>query len=56
MDVSVPVPDLVEVVGGLTEFLREIVPGIDIFTWEKRVEAEKDFRSGENATVLTASE
>ncbi|KAJ5995899.1 hypothetical protein N7481_002876 [Penicillium waksmanii] len=42
--VPVPVPDLVVVVGGLTEFLRETVPGIDIFTWEKRVEeAEKDF-------------
>lgn len=41
-----PVPDLVEVVGGLTEFLRETVPGIDISTWEKRVEeAEKDFRA-----------
>ncbi|KAJ5320670.1 hypothetical protein N7508_000953 [Penicillium antarcticum] len=42
----VPAPDLVEVVGGLTEFLRETVPGIDISTWEKRVEeAEKDFRA-----------
>ncbi|KAJ5124022.1 uncharacterized protein N7515_007847 [Penicillium bovifimosum] len=29
---------LVEMVGGLTNFLRETVPGIDIATWEKRVE------------------
>ncbi|KAJ9490293.1 hypothetical protein VN97_g2949 [Penicillium thymicola] len=44
--VPVPVPDLVEVVGGLIEFLRETVPRIDISTWEKRVEeAEKDFRA-----------
>ncbi|KAJ5197380.1 hypothetical protein N7449_007859 [Penicillium cf. viridicatum] len=42
----VPVPDLVEVVGGLTEFLRETVPGIDISTWDKRIEeAEKDLRA-----------
>ncbi|KAJ6149089.1 hypothetical protein N7471_000288 [Penicillium samsonianum] len=44
--IPVPAPDLVEVVGGLTEFLRETVPGSDISTWEKRVEeAEKDFRA-----------
>ena len=41
--VPVPVPNLVEVVGGLTEFLRDTVLGIDISTCEKRVEeAEKD--------------
>ncbi|KAJ5481635.1 hypothetical protein N7475_000447 [Penicillium sp. IBT 31633x] len=43
---AVPVSDLVEVVGGLTEFLRETVPGIDISTYEKRVEeVEKDLRA-----------
>ncbi|KAI9036632.1 uncharacterized protein KD926_001645 [Aspergillus affinis] len=41
-----PVPNLAEVVGGLTEFLRNTVPGIDICTWEERVEqAEKDFHA-----------
>jgi hypothetical protein len=42
----VSVPNLVEVVGGLTDFLRETVPGIDSSTCEKRVEeAEKDLRA-----------
>jgi hypothetical protein len=41
----VPVLGLVEIVGGLTEFLRETVPGIEISTWYKRIEeAEKDLR------------
>ncbi|CAG8897282.1 unnamed protein product [Penicillium egyptiacum] len=36
----------VEVVGGLTDFLRETVPETDIATWEKRVEeVEKDLVS-----------
>ncbi|CAG7962111.1 unnamed protein product [Penicillium nalgiovense] len=36
----------VEVVGGLTDFLRETVPETDIATWEKRIEeVEKDLVS-----------
>ncbi|CAG8371230.1 unnamed protein product [Penicillium salamii] len=39
-------PSLVEVVGGLTEFLRETVPGIDVSKYEKRVErVEEDLRT-----------
>ncbi|KAB8067061.1 hypothetical protein BDV29DRAFT_163811 [Aspergillus leporis] len=41
-----PPPVLLEVVGGLTEFLRGTVPGIDLFMWEKRIEdVEKDLRA-----------
>ncbi|KAJ5382247.1 hypothetical protein N7517_000158 [Penicillium concentricum] len=37
---------LVEVVGGLIEFLRETVPGIDVSKYEKRVErVEEDLRT-----------
>ncbi|BCS27893.1 uncharacterized protein APUU_60941A [Aspergillus puulaauensis] len=36
----------VEMVGGLTDFLRETVPGTDTATWEKRVkQVEKDWAS-----------
>ncbi|KAI9035566.1 uncharacterized protein KD926_003226 [Aspergillus affinis] len=37
---------LLEVIGGLTEFLRGAVPGINLFMWEKRVEeVEKNLRA-----------
>ncbi|KAL4930990.1 uncharacterized protein BDV17DRAFT_280551 [Aspergillus undulatus] len=43
---QVPVPDLAEVIGGLTNFLRETVPGSDISTWEEQVEeVERDLRT-----------
>ncbi|KAI9035018.1 uncharacterized protein KD926_004822 [Aspergillus affinis] len=35
---SVPVSVSLEVVGGLTDFLRETVPGINLSIWEKRIE------------------
>ncbi|KAJ5787896.1 hypothetical protein N7457_002886 [Penicillium paradoxum] len=40
------VPNVVEVIGGLAEFLRETVRGIDISAYEKRIEEiEKDLRA-----------
>ncbi|KAJ5158757.1 uncharacterized protein N7500_008408 [Penicillium coprophilum] len=36
--VPAPASNFVDVVGGVTEFLRETVPGIDISPYEKRVE------------------
>ncbi|CAI7618667.1 unnamed protein product [Penicillium palitans] len=45
---QIPVFDssLVEVVGGLTEFLRETVPGIDVSKYEKRIErVEEDLHT-----------
>lgn len=33
-----PAPNIIEVVGGLLEFLRETLPGIGISTFEKQVE------------------
>ncbi|KAL6238399.1 hypothetical protein BDW75DRAFT_237498 [Aspergillus navahoensis] len=42
-----PVPNSVEVVGGLTAFLLETAPGTNISTWEKQVEeVERDIRTG----------
>ncbi|KAL4922567.1 hypothetical protein BDW62DRAFT_18 [Aspergillus aurantiobrunneus] len=42
-----PVPNSVEVVGGLTAFLRETVSGTNISTCEKQVEeVERDIRTG----------
>ena len=40
---AIPIENLVEIVGGLTDFLRDTRSAIDIPTWEKRVEeVEKD--------------
>lgn len=42
----VSVPNLAEVVGGLTNFLRETAPGNDVSTWEEQVEeVERDLRT-----------
>ncbi|KAL2810884.1 hypothetical protein BJX63DRAFT_444437 [Aspergillus granulosus] len=42
-----PIANPPEVVGGLTDFLRETAPGTDIATWEKQVEeVERDIRTG----------
>ncbi|KAJ6123880.1 hypothetical protein N7471_011197 [Penicillium samsonianum] len=42
----VSVPNLAEVVGGLTNFLRETAPGSDVSTWEELVEeVERDLRT-----------
>ncbi|KAL2818220.1 hypothetical protein BDW59DRAFT_175201 [Aspergillus cavernicola] len=42
----VPVPNLAEVVGGLTNFLRETAPGSNVSTWEEQVkEVERDLRT-----------
>ncbi|KAL4776494.1 hypothetical protein BDW60DRAFT_213879 [Aspergillus nidulans var. acristatus] len=42
-----PVPNSVEVVGGLTAFLLETASGTNISTWEKQVEeVERDIRTG----------
>ncbi|KAL4961538.1 uncharacterized protein BDV14DRAFT_203725 [Aspergillus stella-maris] len=42
-----PVPNSVEVVGGLTAFLLETVPGTNISLWKKQVEeVERDIRTG----------
>ncbi|OJJ54754.1 hypothetical protein ASPSYDRAFT_475317 [Aspergillus sydowii CBS 593.65] len=35
--IPIPTPNRAEVVGGLTDFLRETAPGSDIPAWEKRI-------------------
>ncbi|KAL4993273.1 hypothetical protein BDV10DRAFT_198465 [Aspergillus recurvatus] len=48
-----PIANPPEVVGGLTDFLRETVPGSDIATWEEEVkEVERDIRTG-RASITT---
>ena len=47
----VSVPNLAEVVGGLTNFLRETAPGSDVSTWEEQVEeVERDLRTRRAST------
>ncbi len=42
----IPVPNLVKVVGGLTNFLRETAPGSDVSTWEEQIEeVDRDLRT-----------